>query len=152
MKLLKLATICLSFALTFMVVNEAEAGRMKKPAKEARTEKTEEQMQPRRFDNYPSMEFVSGTLTQDPHSGWKIGETPLYISSRCVITTEGSDEGMLQEGAKAVIMGSKLGEAISAWTVNVSTAGYEMGYFNKSAGLREPGPNPDVGQFIQRPE
>lgn len=152
MKHLKVAMVCLGLALTVMVVNEAEAGRIKKPAKGARTEKTEEEMQPRRFDRLPSMQFMSGTLTRDPHSGWKIGETPLYLSSRCVITTQGSEEGMLEEGAKAVVMGSMVGGAISAWTVNVSQPDFHMKDFSQGGGLKEAGENPNVGEFLQRPE
>ena len=114
MKHLKLAMFCLSLALTAMVVSEAEAGRFKKPAKGARTEKTEEEKIARRFDNLPTMSFMSGILTRDAHSGWKVGETPLYLHGECVITMDGSDEGMLQEGAKAIVMGARMGGGTSS--------------------------------------
>ncbi len=149
MKNLKLAMICLSLALTVMVVTEAEAGRLKKPTKGARTEKTEDEMLPHRFDNFPPMSFMSGILTQNAHSGWKIGETPLYLHSDCVITMDGADEGMLQEGAKAVVMGSRIGGAISAWAIHVSQPVYGTAGFNRSSELKEPGPNPNVGMILE---
>jgi hypothetical protein len=149
MKHLKLATICLGLALTVMLTTEAEAG--KKPSKGTRTEKAEEMKQRARFDNYPAMQFMSGVLTRDAHSGWKIGETPLYVSGKCVITMEGVEEGgWLEEGRNATIMGSKIGEAISAWSIMVSRSEYESRDFKQSSTLREPGANPDVGVILKK--
>jgi len=152
MKHLKLAMICLSLTLTVMVVSEAEAGRFNKPSKGERTEKTEEEMIPRRFDNLPTMSFMSGILTRDAHSGWKIGETPLYLHGECVITMDGSDEGMLQEGAKAIVMGARMGGAVSAWAIHVSMPQYGMAGFNKSAERKEVGPNSNVGMILEPKE
>ncbi len=152
MKHLKLAMICLSLALTVMVVSEAEAGRFKKPTKGERTEKTEEEMIARRFDNLPSMSFMSGILTRDAHSGWKIGEMPLYLHGECVITMDGADEGMLQEGAKAVVMGARMGGAVSAWAIHVSMPAYKSAGFNRSEERKEAGPNSNVGLILQPKE
>jgi len=149
MKHLKLATICLGLALTVMLATEVEAGN--KPTKGTRTEKTEEMKQPGRFDNNPTMQFMSGVLTRDAHSGWKIGETPLYVSGKCVITMDGVEEGgWLEEGRTATVMGSKIGEAISAWTVMVSRPDYEYRDFKQSSTLKEPGPNTNVGTVLRR--
>ncbi len=152
MKHLKLAMICLSLALTAMVVTEAEAGRIKKPTKGARTEKTEEEMLPHRFDNFPPMSFMSGILTKDAYSGWKIGETPLYLRRDCVITMDGAEEGTLQQGAKAVVMGSRIGGAVSAWAIHISQPVYGNAGFNRSDELKKAGPNPNVGMILKPKE
>lgn len=149
MKHFKLAMICLSIALTATVVAEAEAGLFKKPAKGARTEKTEEQMLPRRFDNYPTMSFMSGMLSKDAHSGWKIGETPLYLHRDCVITMDGVEDAWLEEGRRATVMGSRVGGAISAWSINISQPAYKMIGSGGSEELKEAGPNPNVGRIIK---
>jgi len=151
MKHLKLAMIFLGIALTAMVVTEAEAGRKNKSAKGPRTEKTEEEMLPHRFDNFPPMSFLGGILSRDAHSGWKIGETPLYLHSDCVITMDGAEEGWLVEGRKAVVMGSRIGGAISAWSIHVSQPSYKTIGF-KSEELKEPGPNPNVGLILKPKE
>jgi len=153
MKHLKLAMICLGFAVAAMVVSEAEAGRIKKPQKGSRTDKTEEQTKPQRFDNYPTMDFVGGTLTQDAHVGWKIGNTPLYLKDGCVITMDGVEEqGWLEEGREAVVMGARFGEAISAWSIHISHPAYKTMGMSQSQELKEPGPNPNVGKVLKRAE
>jgi len=149
MKHLKLAMICLSLALIAMVVTEAEAGRKNKPTKGARTEKTEEEMLPHRFDNLPTMSFMSGMLTRDAHSGWKVGETSLYLHSDCVITMDGAEKGMLKEGRKAIVMGSRIGGAVSAWAIHVSQPTFNAAGFNRSEELKEAGPNPNVGIILK---
>jgi hypothetical protein len=152
MKHLKPAMICLCLAVTLMVVAEAEAEKINIPSKGARTEKTEEMMKPARFDHYPPMSFMSGVLYHDPHSGWKIGETPLYVSGNCVITLEGEEEGRLEEGRKAVVMGSRVGDGISALTVNVSRPQFGKRAASPSDGIKEAGSNPNVGVYVKRPE
>ena len=149
MKNFKLAMICLGLALTVMVVTDAEAGRKKKPAKGARTEKTEEMKKPHRFDNQPTMEFLGGTLTKDAHSGWKIGDTPLYLRGDCVITMDGVGEGWLEEGREAVIMGARMGGAITAWSIHVAQPEYKTIGHSQSKELKEVGPNPNVGKIVE---
>ena len=149
MKNFKLAMIVLGLALTVMVVTDAEAGRRKKADKEARTEKPEEMQKPQRVDNLPTMDFLGGTLTRDAHSGWKIGETPLYLHGDCVITMDGEGEGWLEEGRKAVVMGARMGGAISAWSIHVSQPQYKTIGLSQSEELKEVGPNPNVGKIVQ---
>jgi len=151
MKNLKLAMICLGISLTAMVATEAEAGRIKEPPKDSRTEMPEEMKKPRRFDKLPTMHFMSGVLSQSLHSGWKIGETPLYLHQGCVINVDGDVEGSLQEGRKAVVMGSMVGEAISAWSIYLPKPDHQMTGFNQSNQLKEPGPDPDVGRILNGP-
>ena len=152
MKHLKLATICLGLALTAMAAADVEAGWFKKSNQKPRTEKTEEMQKPARFDHYPAMQFMGGVLTRDAHSGWKIGETQLYVAANCVITSEGSEEGWLEEGREAVVMGSKVGDAISAWSIQVSRPEFESRDFRQSGNLKEPGANPNVGVLLKKTE
>jgi len=149
MKNFKLAMIGLGLALTVMVVTDAEAGRRKKPEKGARTEKTEEMKKPHRFDNLPTMDFLGGILSRDAHSGWKGGETPLYLHGDCVITMDGADEGWLEEGREAVVMGARVGGAISAWSIHVSQPSYKTMGSSMSKELKESGPNPNVGKIVK---
>ena len=153
MKHLKLAVICLILAMGIMVVSDAEAGKTKKPPKGSRTEKTEEETKPHRFDDYPSMDFVGGTLTQDPHTGWKIGNTSLYLKKGCVIVMDGVEEqGWLEEGREAVVMGARMGEAISAWSVHIAQPTYKTMGMSQSNEQKKPGPNPNVGKITKRAE
>jgi hypothetical protein len=149
MKHLKLAMICLGLALTVMVVTEAEAGRTKKPKKDSRTEKTEEMKKPRRFDNQPTMDFLGGTLSQDAHTGWKIGGTSLYLRKDCVIIMDGTEGGWLEEGRQAVVMGSRVGNAISAWSIHIAQPEYKTMGLGQSKELKEAGPNPNVGKILK---
>lgn len=149
MKNFKLAMIGLGLALTVMVVTDAEAGRRNKTEKGARTEKTEEMKKPHRFDNLPTMDFLGGILTRDAHSGWKIGNTPLYLHGDCVITMDGTDEGWLEEGREAVVMGARMGEAISAWSIHVAQPQYKTIGLSQSEELKEAGPNPNVGRIVK---
>ncbi len=149
MKHLKLAMICLGFTLAAMVVTEAEAGRKNKTPKGARTEKTEEMKEARRFDNKPTMDFLGGTLSRDAHSGWKIGGTSLYLRKDCVIIMEGVEEGWLEEGRQAIVMGSRVGNAISAWSIHIAQPEYKTMGLSQSKELKEAGPNPNVGQILK---
>ena len=152
MKHLKLAMICLGLALTAMVVTEADAGRIKKPPKGSRTEKTEDEMKPVRIAKLPPMEFVGGTLTQDLHTGWKIGNTPLYLGKNCVISSGEGDGVMLVEGLEAVVMGTRFGNAINARSIVLSRSIQKSPGGSYAEGLKEVGPNPNVGVYSQRPD
>ena len=149
MKNLKLAMICLGISLTAMVASEAEAGRIKEPPKDSRTEMPEEMKKPRRFEKLPTMHFMSGVLSLSPHSGWKIGETPLYLHEGCVINVDGDVEGSLEEGRKAVVMGAMVGEAINAWSIYLPKLDHQITGFNQSIQLKDPGPDPNVGRILK---
>ena len=150
MKHLKLTTICLGIAMIALVVSEAEAGLFGKSRKKKRTEKTEEMKQPARYDNYPTMKFVGGTLSRSSHSGWKIGEIPLYVHKECVITVGGSEEGWLEEGSRATVMGNMVGGAINAYSIYISPPPYMSmnGGMGALEDVKEAGPNPDVGKIL----
>ena len=147
MKHLKQGMIFLVLAMAVMVVTEVEAGRIKKPKKGARTEKTEAMKQPAEFDKLPSMTFVTGVLSRDIHSGWKIGETPLFMHKGCTIYMEGVEEGFLEEGREAFVMGSMLGEAISAYSVRLAEPEFKTNQPNDLLDIMEPGEDPNVGRY-----
>ena len=149
MKHVKLGMICLVFALAAMVVTEAEAGRIKKPPKGARTEKTEEMKVPHSFDNYPPMQFMGGVLTRSAHTGWMLGEKPLYLRKDCVITVDGVGDGQLEDGRQAVVMGSLQGGAVSAWAIHIAQPEYGSVGLDKSEEPKEAGPNPNVGRILE---
>lgn len=152
MKPLKLIAICLVLVLVAATSMEADAGLFKKSKKKARTEKSEEEMTPRRFDNYPNMQFKGGILSSDAHSGWKVGETPLFLGKDCVITMADSDEAMLQEGRRAVVMGSMVGGAINALSIYISEPSYQAMGLGDSKEEKEAGPNPNVGRIVKPAE
>jgi hypothetical protein len=112
-------------------------------------EKTEEENKPHEVDYLPTMSFVGGVLSRDAHSGWKVGETPLYLAKDCVITMAGEEEGYLEEGREATVMGVKMGNAISAWSIVVSEPSYMSLGQSSSPELKEAGPNPNVGKIIR---
>lgn len=147
MKHLKLAMSCLILAMTVMVVTEVEAGRIKKPKKGARTEKSEAMEQPAEFDKYPSMKFISGVLSRDMHSGWKIGDVSLVVHRDCTIYMEGAEEGWLEEGREAFVMGNMLGETISAISIRMTEPMFGLNEPNPLQDIMEPGDNPDCGRL-----
>jgi|GEM_PF-5838082 len=150
MKHLKLTTICLGLALTAMTVTQADAGIFGKARKKDRTEKTEEMKKPARFDNYPTMQFIGGTLTRGTHSGWSVGDIPLYLHQDCIIATGDTEDGELLEGRHATVMGTMVGGAISAYSIYVSSdPGPAMGWAS-SVEVKEAGANPNVG-VIRKP-
>lgn len=152
MKYLKLIAISLVVSLAATVSMEADAGLFKKTKKKARTEKTEEMETPRRFDNYPNMQFKGGILSREAHSGWKVGDTPLFLAKDCVITMADSDEGMLQEGRRAVVMGSMVGGAISALSIYITEPSYHNQGMGDTKELKEEGSNPNVGRILKPAE
>lgn len=149
MKNIKSTTVFLVLALTVMFVAEADADWFGKDKKKARTEKSEEMKKPAEYNKYPSMSFVGGILSQTAHSGWKIGETPLYLRSDCVISMADSEEGWLEEGRHATVMGARMGGAINAYSIYVSLPEYQTRGMGSSKELKEAGSNPNVGKIVR---
>lgn len=152
MKHIKPTTIFLALALTVMFVAEADADWLGKDKKKARTEKSEEMKKPAEYNKYPPMSFIGGILTQTAHSGWKIGETPLYLHSECVISMADAEEGRLEEGRHATVMGARMGGAINAYSIYISLPEYQAQGMGSSRELKEAGPNPNVGKILKPAE
>lgn len=152
MKHIKSTTIFLALALTVMFVAEADAGWFGKTRKKARTEKTEDMKKTAEYNKYPPMSFVGGILTQTAHSGWKIGETPLSLHSECVISIADSEDGFLEEGRHATVMGSRMGGAINAYSIYVSPPEYQTQGSGSTKELKEAGTNPNVGKIVRPAE
>jgi hypothetical protein len=126
----------------------AEAGQKKKvtrksPPRGSRTEKTEEMKKPARYDKMPTMSYVSGRLDQEGLRGWRIGNHSLILKDDCSVM-EGGEAGYLREGKKAIVMGSRVGDTIVAWSVRLVPEDFSSPTPSRHF-RREPGPNPNVG-------
>jgi hypothetical protein len=152
MKNLKLATTFLGCFLAFSMVTAADAGWFKKDRHKNRTEKNEEEMKPCRFDNHPPMYFLKGMLSRSVHSGWKIDETPLYVAKDCTISMVGEEEGWLESGRDAVVMGARMGDGIVARSIVVYQPSYGSLGSGSSEEPKESGPNPNVGKIVRPAE
>lgn len=133
----------------------AEAGQKKKvvrkaPPKGSRTEKTEEMKKPARFDRMPTMSYVTGRLQQEGLRGWRIGEYNLTLKEDCSIV-DGGEDSYLREGKKAIVMGSRIGNTIVAWSVRMVAEDFSSPT-PESGVRREPGKNPNVGVLRGRAE
>ena len=133
----------------------AEAGQKKKvsrksPPKGSRTEKTEEMKKPARFDRNPTMSYVTGRLDQEGLRGWRIGDYSLALKDGCSIIENG-EASYLREGKKAIVMGSRVGNTIVAWSVRMVPEDFSSPTPEEGV-RREPGANPNVGVLRGSPE
>ena len=143
------AAVVLAMAWGLGSAEMADAGWFSKDGGKKRTEKTDEEQTPRRFDDLPSMTFKGGTLVQDAYGSWMVGETPVVLASDCVITEFGQDSGQLKAGRHATVMGPLVGGTIQAWSVYVGPPQYtSLGVTQESEELREPGADPNVGRIV----
>ena len=143
----RIITTLLALVLVFGLAT-AEAGQKKKvtrksPPKGSRTEKTEEMKKPARFDRMPTMSYVKGRLDQEGLRGWRIGDYSLVLKDGCSIMADG-EEAYLREGKKAIVMGSRVGDTIVAWSVRMVPEGFSSPTTPPGV-RREPGANPNVG-------
>lgn len=81
-------------------------------------DKTESKVPPR-YDLYPTMSFHTGLLGQDVRTGWTLDGFRLALAPDCEITSEAAQGGGLDQGRKALVMGSKVGDTIVAWRIQV---------------------------------
>jgi hypothetical protein len=145
--------IALALVLVFGLAT-AEAGQRDKkgrkaPKKGQRTEMPDTWTQVR-YDEFPTMSYKAGLLTREGWHGWSIDGVSLTLRENCTIMND-EDDGFLQEGRKAIVMGSRVGDTMVAWSVRVMGMDYSSPtpspYFR-----REPGPNPNVGVLKGRVE
>ena len=150
MKRTAMTTLALAFLIGVIAAPEAGAGWFdKKPPK--RTEKPEWMKKPQRYEG-PVMSFHSGVLQQDGWSGWKLGETKIQFSKECLITTDGAEEGFLDAGRNAIVMGPKFGDTILAWGVRVTRPDFTLGpSVNSEVQLKASDTSSDCGEVISAP-
>jgi len=118
----------------------------KEPPKGARTEKTEDMKQPRLLGDQHDLAFISGVLNRDGFNGWMLGELSLIMKKDTTIYSMDGEDGFLQDGATAMVMGSRKGDTIVVWAVRMvgpDIPANEEGYGN----VMEPGDNPNVGVY-----
>ncbi len=139
MKKMTLITLALAVLVAISMTGEANAGWFD------RDEKVEADSEPHRFELLPSMEFFRGTIRRDAYSGWLLDECSLQLMGNGTVTMEGSDEGHLQEGQSAVVMGVKFGSTLVAYRIKVMKPDYGYNSQKDSNVHVEPGPNPNVG-------
>jgi hypothetical protein len=148
-------TIIFTLALVLVFgLATAEAGQRDKksrkaPKKGERTEMPDNWGQAR-YDEFPTMSYMVGMLNREGWHGWSLDGVSLVLKDDCTIMTEEGD-GFLQEGRKAIVMGSRVGDTMVAWSVRVMG----MDYSSPTPELyvvREPGPNPNVGVLKGRAE
>ena len=138
------------FAVGVIAAPAADAGWFKKD-KPRRTEKPEWMKKPQRYEA-PLMDFHAGILQQDGLTGWKLGEMKIQFDRDCLITTDGAEEGYLDAGREAIVMGPRIGDTILAWSVRVSQPGFAIGRTeNSDTELKYSDTNHDCGEVIKAP-
>ncbi len=138
------------FALGVVAAPGADAGWFKKD-KEKRTEKPEWMKKPQRYEG-PVMDFHSGVLQQDGWTGWKLGEVKIQFTKDCRISTDGAEEGYLDAGREAIVMGPQFGDTIMAWSVRVVKPDFGQERRNgPDTQLQYSDVNPACGEVIKAP-
>lgn len=152
MKRITIILLVLAFAAGAVAAPEAEAGLFKKD-KSKRTDKPEWMKKPQRYEDMPAMSFHSGVLQQDGWTGWKLGELKLEFAKDCEITAAGSEEGFLDAGRQAFVMGPRVGDTIVAWNVRVSAAVLETApTVHANVEAIESETNPNCGEIVRAPQ
>jgi hypothetical protein len=145
--------ITLALVLAFGLAT-AEAGQRDKKTRKApkKGERTEmpETWGAARYNEFPTMSYMAGMLNREGWHGWSLDGVSLILKDDCTIMTEEGD-GMLQEGRKAIVMGSRVGDTMVAWSVRVMGMDYSSPTPEPYV-VREPGPNPNVGVLKGRAE
>ncbi len=150
MKRITILTLALAFTLGTVMAPEAGAGWLKKDGPK-RTEKPEWMKKPQRYDG-PAMSFHSGILQQDGWSGWKLDEMKIQLAKDCLITTDGAEEGSLDAGRKAIVMGPRFGDTILAWSIRVTKPDFTIGRnVGSEVQLIYSDTNQDCGEIISAP-
>ena len=152
MKRITVLLLALVMALGVVAAPEAGAGWFKKDKKPERTEKPDWMKKPQRYEG-PRMSFHSGVLQQDGPSGWKLGETSIQLTKDCLITVDGAEEGYLDAGRDAIVMGPKFGDTILAWSIRVTQPDYTSGR-NQNGDVRliVSETNPNCGEIVEAPQ
>ena len=114
MKRTILLSLLLAFALSTLVVPEAGAGWLDKW-----TKKDKETTKVPRYDLFPTMSFYKGVLRQGAGLVWQLDNVPMEIRSDCSVSNDFGEGLGLEEGKKAIVMGTKVGGTIVAYRVRM---------------------------------
>jgi hypothetical protein len=139
MKRTTIALLIVVLGFSFATVMDADAGWFGK-------DKKEEAKYVPRYDRYPTMGFQKGVLMRDARTGWRLGELNIQFMEDCQVSTDGAEEGYLQEGRTAVITGPRWGNTVVAWRVRVLAMDQTYNTFDSNVVLEEGAtPNVSVG-------
>ncbi len=116
-----------------------------------RTEKTEADRVPRRFDKYPSMNLFTGTLYRDGYSGWKVDGMPVALRRDCVLFDGGLEPVVLDEGRQVVVTGVWREGTIEAYGLTVLPITSGLPVENPDVKIKPSDTDPTVGEIISRP-
>lgn len=84
--------------------------------------------QAHRYDHFPAMEFVTGTLNRDSWTGWELDDLQLKPVKDCHVEVDGSLlPGTLKSGRQALVMGHRQGDVLVAYRVRILRPTYDLG-------------------------
>lgn len=131
MKRATIVLLAVVLGLSFATAMDADAGWFGKDNKEEETKYVP------RYDKYPTMGFHSGILKQGMGANWRLDELDLQFMTECEISTDGAEEGFLQEGREAIITGPRWGNTIVAWRVQVKAMDQTYNSYDSNEVLEE---------------
>ncbi len=102
-----LAAALAAGVLCTLAADASQAARPRRGNRERppRTEKTDAERLPRRFDDYPAMVLHTGTLYRDGFAGWKVEGASVRLRKDCVLAEAGRTDVVLDEGRQVTVMG-----------------------------------------------
>ena len=148
--IITLLALVLAFGLATAEAGQKDKRTRKAPPEGKRTEMPET-WSTARYDEYPTMSYIAGTLDREGWQGWRVDGVDLVLKDDCTIRMEGEESAILQEGRRAIVMGSRVGDTMVAWSIRIMGMDYSSPtpspFFR-----REPGANPNVGVLKGRVE
>ena len=133
--------LVLVFVLGVAMVPEADAGWLNKLKKDEEGGK-----QIHRYDFLPSMSFHSGVLGRDTGQGWTVGGFKLVLAENCRITSDVDHVTDLEEGRTALVMGSRLGDTIVAWQIEIRRNEFGLKAMDEHIEFTPSDTDPTVGE------
>ena len=150
--------VILGLALSTTPFQEAQAGlfranRDRNPSQSGaqRVEMPAESRQPRRFERFPQMEFVTGTLQRDNFSGWSLGGTELIVRADCLMLEGGSPVVVLEEGRSVIVTGAWRDGALEAYGITVQPVIEVTAVADPLVKVKPSDSDPAVGEVISKP-
>jgi len=155
MKRAATALMVLGLVCVTVLATDVDAGWLgkskNKRLSDKRTEKPEWMKSPVRYDVLPAAEFNMGRLNRSSFSGWELGKFNLVLAKDCVISRNGVETGMLEEGRSAIVMGPRAGNTVVAWSVRILEPDYSNRSVRTDVKVEPSAVDPDVGVIISSP-